>query len=379
MGGSMVYVLARPGLALKAIFSSWLPWIYVLFAAMSVVWSQFPDWTLRASIQFAFSTGAFLVMARALPAKSFLTVWLSAILLTDAASMANPTMAWNAGGWAMIGIFGSKNAFATTQALLIQVGVWVLLDHEQRRLMRALALIGVVGGAILIVAALSVGAVVAVFGALACSLLAFHLRHFPPRSRVVILCAGTLLTAILCSFLIVFGDELFQGGLQLTGKSASLSDRTELWDVAKKMMQEHPIAGVGYEAFWQHGNPFAEDLWTRFQPGRAGFHFHNLWYESGVELGYIGLGLALLTVAITAIEVARWVVRSPSPASCFFLGYVVFVILRSTVEVDLFGQFSFPVGIFLAAFVYARQERRIRMETWRRRLALFPISRSARA
>jgi exopolysaccharide production protein ExoQ len=357
MAGSMVYVLARPGLALKAVFSFWIPWIFVLFAAMSVAWSQYPAWTLRASIQLAFSTGAFLVMVRALPAKSFLTVFLSALLLVDAASLANPKMAWNTGGLAMIGILGSKNSFGFLQALLIQVGVWVLLDHGQRGLMRALAFIGAVGGAILIVAALSVGAVVAVFGALACSMLAFNLRYFPPRSRVVILCAGGLLIVILCSFLIVFGDELFQAALQLTGKGPNLSNRAELWDVAKKMMQEHPIGGVGYQAFWQHGNPYAEDLWSRFQEARSGYHFHNLWYESGVGLGYIGVGLALLTVAITAIEVVRWVVRSANPTSCFFLGYVVFIILRSMVEVDLFAQFSFTGGIFLAAFVYARRSR----------------------
>ena len=357
MTGSMVYVLARPGLALKASFSSWIPWVYVIFAAMSVLWSQYPDWTLRASIQFAFSTGVFLVMVHALPAKSFLTVFLSAILLVDAVSLANPRMAWNTGGLAMIGIFGSKNSFGLTQALLIQVGVWVLLDRGQRGLMRALALIGVVGGSVLIVAALSVGAVVALFGALACSLLAFNLHHFPPRSRVVCLCAGALLTAILCSFLIVFGDELFQAALQATGKSTTLSDRTPLWDVANKMMQEHPIGGVGFQAFWQHGNPYAEDLWRQFQPGRAGYHFHNLWYQSGVDLGYIGLGLAFLTVTITAIEVIRWVVRSPSPASCFFLGYVIFIIQRSMLEVDLFAQFSLTGAIFLAAFVYARQSR----------------------
>ena len=357
MAGSMLYVLARPGLALKAICNSWLPWIYALFAAMSVLWSQYPAWTLRASTQFVFSTGAFLVMVRALPAKSFLTVYPSAILLVDAASLANPRMAWNTQGLAMVGVFGSKNSFGLMQALLIQVGMWVLLDHGQRGLMRALALIGVVGGAILIVAALSVGAVVALSGALACSLLAFNLHHFPPRSRVVTLCAGAVLTAILCSFLIDFGDELFQRALQLTGKSANLSDRTPLWDVAKKMMLEHPIGGVGYQAFWQHGNPYAEDLWRQFQPARAGYHFHNLWYQSGVDLGYIGLGLALLTVAVTAIEVMRWVVRSPSPVSCFFLGYVIFIILRSMLEADLFGQFSLTGAIFLAAFVYARQSR----------------------
>jgi exopolysaccharide production protein ExoQ len=367
MAASMLYVLARPGLALKAIFSSWLPWIYVLFATMSVFWSQYPAWTLRASIQFVFSTGVFLVMVRALPAKSFLTVILSAILLADAASLANPRMAWNAGGLAMIGIFGSKNSFGFTQALLIQVGVWVLLDHGQRGLMRGLALIGVVSGAALIVAALSAGAVVAVSGALACSLLAFNLHHFPPRSRVVILCAGALLTAILSSFLIVFGDELFHAALQLTGKGANLSGRTSLWDVANKMMQEHPIGGVGYQAFWQHGNPYAEDLWRRFQPARAGYHFHNLWYQSAVDLGYIGLGLAILTIAITAIEVVRWVVRSPSPTSCFFFGYVLFMILRSMLEVDLFGQFSLTGAIFVAAFVYARQSREQYETEWRER------------
>jgi exopolysaccharide production protein ExoQ len=357
MIGSIGFVLARPGLALKASFSSWIPWIYVIFAAMSVLWSQYPDWTLRASIQFAFSTGVFLVMVHALPAKSFLTVFLSAILLADAVSLADPRMAWNTGGLAMIGIFGSKNSFGLTQALLIQVGVWVLLDHGQRGLMRALALIGVVGGSVLIVAALSVGAVVALFGALACSFLAFNLQRFSARYRVIVLCAGGLLIAILCSFGIVFSDELLQGVLRLTGKSTTLSDRTPLWDVANKMMQDHPIGGVGFQAFWQHGNPYAEDLWRRFQPGRAGYHFHNLWYQSGVDLGYVGLGLALLTVAITAIEVMRWVVRSPTATSCFFVGYLIFIIQRSMLEVDLFAQFSLMGAIFLAAFVYARQSR----------------------
>ena len=90
LAGSMVYVLARPGLALKAISISWIPWMYVIFAALSVLWSQYPDWTLRASIQFALSTAFFLVMARALPPKSLLTVFLSALLVVDAASSRKP-------------------------------------------------------------------------------------------------------------------------------------------------------------------------------------------------------------------------------------------------------------------------------------------------
>ena len=368
MAGSFIYFLARPGLATKAIFSLWVPWIYVIFAALSVLWSQFPDWTLRASIQYIFSTGAFLVMVHALPAKSFLTVCLSALLIVDAASLANPIMAWNAQGLAMIGIFGSKNSFGLFQALLIQFSVWVLLDRSQPPLLRGLAVIGTVGGAFLLSVALAVGATVALFGALACAFLAFNLRRFSPRSRIIIFCGGGLVIAILCGFLIVFSDELFQAALQFTGKSSDLSTRTPLWDVAKKMMESHPIAGAGFEAFWQHGNPYAEDLWRRFQPARAGYHFHNLWYQSAVDLGYIGLSLAILTVGITSIEVMRWVLRSPSPTSCFFCGFVAFVILRSTLEVDLFAQFSPMDAIFIAAFVYARLSRERHKARHRRRM-----------
>jgi len=357
MAGSLIYVLARPGLAIKAIFSTWVPWIYAIFAALSVLWSQFPDWTLRASIQYIFSTGAFLVMAHALPAKSFLTVFLSALLVADAASLANPAMAWNTQGLAMIGIFGSKNSFGLVQAFLIQFSVWVLLDRSQPRLLRGLAAIGVVGGAFLITAAIAVGAIAALLGALACAFLAFNLGRFRPRSRIVILCGGGLVIAILSGFLIVFSDELFQAALQFTGKSSSLSDRTPLWDVAKKMIESYPVGGVGFEAFWQQGNPYAEDLWRRFNPSRAGYHFHNLWYQSAVDLGYIGLSLAILTVAITAIEVMRWVLRSPSPTSCFFFGFVVFILLHSPFEVELFAQFSNIMATFIAAFVYARQSR----------------------
>jgi exopolysaccharide production protein ExoQ len=357
MAASAFYVLARPGLALKATLHYLTPWLYVLFATLSVLWSQYPDWTLRASIQFTFTTGVALVMARALPPRSLLTVYMSAILLADAASLINPRMAWNTGGLAMIGIFGSKNSFGLAQALLVQFGVWVLLDPGQGRLTRGLALISVIGGSGLLGLALSVGAIVGLFGALGCSLLAFSLRLFPLRLRVIILCSGGLLMAVLCSFAIAFFDELFSAVLQLTGKGASLSDRTPLWDVAAKMMQENPVGGVGYQAFWRAGNPYAEDLWSRFNPSRQGYHFHNLWYQSGVDLGYIGLCLALFTVATTMVGVARWAIRSPSPASCFFLGYVVFIVIRSILEVDLFAQFSGTWTIFVAAWVYARQSR----------------------
>jgi exopolysaccharide production protein ExoQ len=355
MAMSIVYVLFRPGLALSATMRYWTLWLYCIFAAVSTLWSFSPEVTLRASIQVLFTTGSALVMARALPAKSFLTVLMSAMLVADAASVINPRMAWNQGAHAMIGIFGSKNAFGFVQGLLILAAVWVFLDTSRNWILRGLALLSAIGGSYLLLVARSVGATVDLLAALAVSILAFELRRLPTRPRIVFLCIGGLLTTIVCGFGLVFADDIFSAALQYFDKSITLSDRTPLWEVAAKMMKENPILGVGYQAFWIDGNPYAEDLYQRLLIPRKGFGFHNLWYQAGVELGYVGLCLAILTVAATTLAVGRWTIRSASPSNCFFLGYMVYIVTASGLEVMLFGQFSLTWILFVAAWAYALQ------------------------
>lgn len=355
VAATMAYVLARPGAALKAVAGSAIPWTYPALALLSLLWSEHPDVTLRGTLEFAFTTGAALVMARALPLRSVLTAFLCAILLTDAASLIDPRMAWNTAGLAMIGIFGSKNSFALTQGILILVSTWILLDRERGLIVRIVALVGVLGGTYFIIAAKSVDAIAGVISGLICSLLVFQLGSFPVRWRVALLSACVILTTAIGALFAASSGDFFAWALQITGKDPTLSERTFLWNYADILIAQRPTLGTGFEAFWVAGNPYAEDIWMRFDPSRQGYHFHNLWYQSGVELGYVGLALAILVVAATAVGVIRWVFRSPNPESCFFLSYVVFIVVRSFFEVDLFTQFSFTWMLFVAAWVYARQ------------------------
>ena len=352
---SIAYVSFCPGVALNATMRYWSPWIFCMFAALSTLWSLSPDRTLRGSIQLIFTTGAAMVMARALPAASLLTICMFASLAADAASVINPRMALNAGAYAMIGIFGSKNAFGAVQALLILAAVWVFLDAGRRWPVRGIALVSAVGSSYLLLAARSTNAIVGLLAALAVSILAFMLRRLPTTSRIVFLCAGVLLITIMCGFGLIFLDEIFGAALSFTGKSATLSQRTPLWEVAAKMMTENPILGVGYQAFFIDGNPYAEDMYRRLRIPRFGYSFHNLWYQEGVELGYIGLGLAILMVASTTFEVTRWTIRSANPSNCFFLGFTIYMVVVSPLEVMLFGQFSLTWILFVAAWAYARQ------------------------
>jgi exopolysaccharide production protein ExoQ len=64
-------------------------------------------------------------------------------------------------------------------------------------------------------------------------------------------------------------------------------------------MDQNPLHGTGFGAFWNEGSPYAEELWAAFGV-RGGFNFHNLWCEMGVELGYLGIIVALLTLLIIA-------------------------------------------------------------------------------
>lgn len=359
VAAAIVLALLKPIKALRSAFDGVLPWCYVLLALISVLWSQQPEATARGVIEFAVTTGAALIVARTLGSAEFLSALMSALLIVDAVSLAIGRTVWQAGGLAMIGIFGSKNAFSEAQGVLFLVSLWVLSSRRQNAIMRSLALLSVFACPVLLFAGRSADAMFAAFVAAGVSLLARSLRFLPYIWRVITtIMAGAI---AVCSLLIVypFLQAIQNQALSLTEKDPTLSGRTYLWLRAGELISQNPLKGTGFEAFWVHGNPYAEDLWTVFGiSGRTGYHFHNLWYEAGVELGYPGMILAAVIVAWISIEVIRWFLRSARPESCFFLAYVLFIDMRSVLEVELFSQFSYTWVAFVAAWVYARDDRR---------------------
>ena len=359
MAISVAYVLARPGFALEAALLGVTPWIYVVLALLSVSWSEHSDVSGRAAIQIAVTMGAALVMARTLPARGAISVLMCAVLVADAASLLNPQMAWNAGALAMIGIFGSKNQLGLSQAILVMAGVWIALDRQRGWPIRCLALFSVILGFMLMIAARSLDATATMTVSVACALAAFRLNWVAPRWRATVLAALLIVVVVLAGLAFLSAGEsgLFGEILRLSGKDATLTGRTDLWQRAAAMMEENPLLGTGLQAFWVQGNPYAEELWARFAPGRSGYHVHNLWYEAGVELGYVGVIATFATIASTTLEVWRWVIRAPSVISCFFLSYVIFIAIRTYVEVDLFGQYSFNWVLYILCWAYARQSR----------------------
>jgi exopolysaccharide production protein ExoQ len=278
-----------------------------------------------------------------------------AFLVVDAVGLYVDRYALNAGAWAMIGAFGSKNSFSAAQAVFFLTSLWMLLSSEQRLLTRLLALLGVCGCPFLLVAGRSIDSIAPLIIATSLSLLAYSTASFPARARLLSLCAGAAFLTCILSIAFVFSDTIIGELLTITGKDMTLTGRTYLWERAAELIDQNPLLGRGYGAFWFQGNPYAEGIWQHFGLiGRGGFNFHNLWYEQGVALGYIGITIALLTLLIASFRVARWAVRFPAPESFFFLSYVMLIDMRTLLETEIFSQFSYSYVIFIVAGLYGR-------------------------
>ena len=191
----------------EAVYRGGLIWFFVALWLMSTLWSPVPDQSLRSALQVILTVGAALIMVRALPAASFMTALMCALLTATAASLMD-RQALNYGGLAMIGIYGSKNQFGLSQALLLMVSVWVFMGYAQtldgsrlRRLGNGPRLCPSDRGKI---AGLDGGR-----GRRADLLhCAFKLNRFAPRWRALILVGLISLIMIVSVFLLIFGEAL---------------------------------------------------------------------------------------------------------------------------------------------------------------------------
>jgi len=71
-----------------------------------------------------------------------------------------------------------------------------------------------------------------------------------------------------------------------------------------------------------------------------------------------GIVIAAATTLVVFFSVWRWALQNPEPESCFFAGFVTFILARTLGEVELFSQFSMTSMLFLAAYYYAVSAKR---------------------
>lgn len=351
---------ATPRRTWRCLRSHALPWVMPLLALSSCLWSDEPAWTLRSAVELSLFTAVAIISASSQSLASFVSSLAGALFLGLLASAAfgEKTVIGTTGEVALIGIFNSKNNFASIVCLMMLAGTATLGEARQTWRLRLMAITGLLLSPVLLVEARSLGALFTASASVAALVLVLVLARLAPRRRMPALMILFLLGACAVSLVALFlaAEDIDMSSLIIAmGKDPGLTGRAFLWSRAREYMAERPLLGCGFQAFWVQGHAEAEGLWAFAQiEERAGFHFHNTFYEAGVELGWTGIVALFGTLFVATLRVIRLAFRKPDGGSAFLLGLFVYLLFRLTVEVDLMGSFS-PGCLFLAAaLVYGR-------------------------
>jgi exopolysaccharide production protein ExoQ len=337
----LLYCALFPYRPVQALTWNIIPWTFVVFGMISVIWSEQPTQSFRGAQQIAITVLAAIMLAQRLQAKSFIAVTMYAFIASSVANLFVPH------------IFGSKNMVGQALALVMLTSFWVMLDKQQPKLSRTVALLAFLGASSRLVDSDSAGAVLAGGLALLTSVIPFLLRRLHLNTRMFLMGAGAFVVFVGLGVALLALDNFSDVLLQAIGKDATFTGRTLLWSHAASIIADHPF-GLGLQAFWVEGNRDAIRFWeSNYITGHSGFHFHDLWLETGVELGLVGILIAAWTTVVVFISILRWVLRDPRPESCFFFGFIIFFLSRTFGEVELFVQFSLPPMIFIAGYYYA--------------------------
>ncbi len=131
---------------------------------------------------------------------------------------------------------------------------------------------------------------------------------------------------------ILYGDPTFTG-------------RTIIWDFAQYEIDHRPLLGWGYQSFWLVG-PDAPSIvdapgWVKMMPNA-----HNGYYDTMLELGYIGYAFLVIFIIATLHAVGRVADRDPARAR-LVLSLALYIILFNYLESLWMRGFEFLWVVFV--------------------------------
>src|SRR6185369_10682663 len=133
---------------LSAVARDWFVLLMPIYAMFSTVWSMDPNFTLRASAQYGVTLLIGIAAANLVSRRLILTSMLSALAVM---AVGGVLYAYKTGGMANIhasgGLYGAKNQFASTSALLF-IGACYLLVYAHKSKLDKLFAFGMAGVAL---------------------------------------------------------------------------------------------------------------------------------------------------------------------------------------------------------------------------------------
>jgi exopolysaccharide production protein ExoQ len=308
VGMLVLYRIRVPPLAAVA-----LPAAICALAMLSTMWSIDPGLTLRRSIALTGTTIFAAVFAGMFDERGVLTIltrfFVLYVLAMALVAVVAPGMAFHQASDPVFGEHAGRlrGTYAHKNDLghYLGLAICVLVAIGDTDAGRAWRRVGIVVGAGLLVISGSVSSMISTAGALA--VLALVLIYFRT--------ANAMLRALLIVFLgivvpvvlfIAFWTPALVVVLEFFGRDPTLTARTDIWRYVIIAGEPTWLLGAGYGAGWQKAAPILAAS-PFLDPGNA----HNGYLQGWLEIGVVGVGMALAYVVVAGRAALRQMAREP--------------------------------------------------------------------
>jgi O-antigen ligase len=170
--------------------------------------------------------------------------------------------------------------------------------------------------------------------------LALIVRRITRISLAIILLAIPFCYFVLSS---VSNFNIYRISYMLYGDS-TFTGRTIIWDFAQYEIARNPLLGWGYQSFWLvPGSPAIVEApgWVKGMPNA-----HNGYYDTMLEMGYVGLAFLIVFILATLHAVGRVAHRDPRRAR-LVLSLALFIIVYNYFESYWMRGFEFLWVVFV--------------------------------
>lgn len=332
---------------------------------ISLAWSKAPLITAVSGVQLTMT----MVIASYLGARYSLAALMRAVCLVLTLAVILSLLHWATGvfSWqiysrsgGLVGVFSQKNMLGQRAlfAVVVIVAIWLMPRRVASGRMKLIATVAMPLTLLALALSQSMTSVLLVVPLVALLAL-ICLRRVPPSVAAGLALVSALIVALGPVVLAVAGVDPMGTVLAAAGKDATLTGRTELWQVASRVWADNPLLGVGYGAFWAAPEFANARLITQHAGAVTSVSFHNFILEILVGTGLPGLAAMLALLWATTHRLLLLVVHTGSVAASCGLVLVIAIIATSFLGPSLYRAHEFMITL-LVMFAVSAQEDRLR-------------------
>ena len=152
--------------------------------------------------------------------------------------------------------------------------------------------------------------------------------------------------------------------MSLTGKDATLSARTDIWDIIKEHIQAAPYLGTGYGAYWVGPLPESPSYIFTYKMYFYPTEAHNGYLDIINDLGYVGL-ICLIAFLFFYVRQALQLMETDRTQAALYLALLFQQMVMNMSESEWFARDSTFAVLILAITCLSRAVHDTRVQTRR--------------